>query len=153
MSVFCNTFPTYSSSKIYTSVRQIFSMFYWCSLPLSRDPLVVNHVRRCPKLCYHKLLPKTFASQRHQRASDHAQPSHRYRERHYPWKLHRRLVVERWNGSRAGRKLKGCGGIAVMCWLQLYRNLSKWSRDWEVTPHCSIQPPPFDDVLVVARQK
>ena len=45
--------------------------------------------------------------------------------------------MERWNGSRAGRKLKGCGGIVVMCWLQLYQNLSKWSHDWEVTPHCS----------------
>jgi hypothetical protein len=27
------------------------------------------------------------------------------------------------------------------------------SREWEVTSHCSIWPPPFDDVLVVSGKK
>jgi hypothetical protein len=33
------------------------------------------------------------------------------------------------------------------------RNLSTWSRDWEVTPPCSIRPLPFGDVLVVWTRK
>ena len=42
-----------------------------------------------------------------------------------------------------------CGRIAVRTRYMLW-NLSKGSRDQEVTPHCSIQPLPFGDILVVS---
>ena len=63
------------------------------------------------------------------------------------------IIVERADGSRAG---SGAQGIAVgwpdVCgtWLQ---TLSTGSREHEVTPHCSIRPPLFDDVLVVRARK
>jgi hypothetical protein len=49
--------------------------------------------------------------------------------------------------SRSQARDNGCdsGEVLATC----LRNLSKGSRDPEVTPHCSIRPPPFDDVLVV----
>ena len=61
--------------------------------------------------------------------------------------------VERADGSRAG---SGAQGIAVrwpdICgtWLQ---TLSTGSHDHEVTPHGSIRPLLFDDVLVVRARK
>ena len=63
------------------------------------------------------------------------------------------LALERADGSRAG---SGAQGIAVrwpdICgtWLQ---TLSTGSHDHEVTPHGSIRPPLFDDVLVVRARK
>ena len=44
---------------------------------------------------------------------------------------------------------KECGRIAVRTWYTL-QNLSKGSCDQEVTPHCSIWPLPFGDILIVS---
>jgi hypothetical protein len=49
--------------------------------------------------------------------------------------------------SRSQARDNGCDGGQVLA--TRLRNLSKGSRDPEVTPHCSIWPPPFDNVLVV----
>jgi hypothetical protein len=49
--------------------------------------------------------------------------------------------------SRSQARDNGCDSGEVLA--TRLRNLSKGSRDPEVTPHCSIRPPPFDDVLVV----
>ena len=55
-------------------------------------------------------------------------------------KSHSHHQVDRWEMSRAGHRLKGCHIVLVQLPDTSLRNLSKWSREWEVTPHCSIQP-------------
>ena len=60
--------------------------------------------------------------------------------------------LECWKGGKGPEQVTSSREMTCLR-VHAYRMCLPGSRDHEVTPHCSIRPPPFDDVLVIWAKK